>query len=88
MVLCIRHLRAYNARMDEELYWFFQTPVGVCLLLAVLSGVVWLPVVFIAYAVGRRQVSLRLLLIAITCEAILLGLSVWLIGIAFTFRAP
>ncbi len=30
----------------------------------------WLPIVFIAYAVGRRQYSLKLLLAAFTAEAI------------------
>ena len=30
----------------------------------------WLPVVFVAYGVGRRQYTLKLLLAAVTAEAI------------------
>ena len=37
------------------------------------TGPIWVPVVFLAYALGRRQFSLMFLFVAITTEAIALA---------------
>lgn len=71
---------------EDRLYLFLQTPIGLVLLLAVTSGVLWLPVVFIAWAIGRRTTSLRFLFVLLALEAACLALAIWLAGIAFVPR--
>ena len=44
--------------------------IEIVFMLFALGSPFWLPIVFIAYAVGRRQYSVKLLLAALTAEAI------------------
>ena len=44
---------------------------------ALLSVPVWLPLVFVGYAMGRRKFSLSLVFLLVTLEAASLGLVLW-----------
>ena len=64
----------------------FVSLVGISL---VLSAPVWIPVVFAAYAIGRKQYGLKLLFALVTVEAIALAAASWLIlWLSATFTIP
>jgi hypothetical protein len=44
----------------------------------VFGSPVWLPIVFAAYAIGRRQFSLLVLFLLLTAEAVSITAMVWL----------
>jgi hypothetical protein len=47
--------------------------------IAAYASFIWMPVVFLAYAAGRRQASIRLLVAFVTAEAIAIGLAIWIV---------
>mgnify|MGYP003578520451 CR=1 FL=1 len=71
---------------DDRLYLFLQTPIGLILLFVVTSGVLWIPLVFLAWAIGRRTTSIRFLFVLLAVEGACMALAIWLAGIAFVPR--
>ena len=50
-------------------------------LATVVSLPVWVPLVFLAYAIGRKTYSLRLLFVLVTVEAICIGFVLWALNV-------
>lgn len=45
-----------------------------------MTGFLWIPVVFAAFAIGRRQISLKSIFVFLTIESLALAAYVWFVS--------